>query len=111
MKASPFIIALLAIAGCAPVGDGHPDTSPTAISVIEESPSGLFVRLSSPDKVTRAQLLDAVARYAQEFDRIDFCLSGNTAHGQEYISVIGGVVFDHDADQCYTLTTSDYEIQ
>lgn len=104
-----FILPLLAAAGCAPSGSDGSDALPRALSVIEESPSGMFVRLVSPDRVSRSQMLEAVAEYSQRFDRIDFCVYDSTAHGQEYITVIGGCVFDHDADQCFTITSSDYD--
>lgn len=106
-----FLLTLLLVsAGCVPARNGGDyDAPPCAFTVVEESPAGLFVRLASPERLSRAQLLDAVASFSPRFDRIDFCLADSTARGQEYITVMCGVVFDHDADQCYSITSSDYD--
>lgn len=76
---------------------------PSGLSVVEQSPNGYFIRLASAERVPASVIKATADSIGGEFDRIDFCLDVAHERGDEYISIIGYQVFDHENDNIYTL--------
>ena len=78
---------------------------PAGLSVIEQSPNGYFIRLASAERVPASVIKATADSIGSEFDRIDFCLDVAHERGDEYTSIIGDQVFDHENDNIYSLNT------
>lgn len=78
---------------------------PAGLSVIEQSPNGYFIRLASAERVPDSVIKATADSIGSEFDRIDFCLDVAHERGDEYTSIIGDQVFDHENDNIYSLNT------
>lgn len=78
---------------------------PAGLSVIEQSPNGYFIRLASAERVPVSVIKATADSIGSEFDRIDFCLDVAHERGDEYTSIIGDQVFDHENDNIYSLNT------
>ena len=78
---------------------------PAGLSVIEQSPNGYFIRLASAEHVTASVIKATADSIGSEFDRIDFCLDVAHERGDEYTSIIGDQVFDHENDNIYSLNS------
>lgn len=110
------ILAALALVSCAqPSGSSiEPSQSiasveassvPAGFTVIEQHPAGYFIRLSSPERTDRSALRTLADALAGKFDRIDLCTDVAHERGDEYVSIIGYQVFDHENDNIYSLNT------
>ena len=74
--------------------DDHSDT-PLGLTVIEQSPKYLFIRLSSPEQLSASDIQTVVQHYNGRYDRIDFCLDSSHERGEEYLSISDSTIFDH----------------
>lgn len=74
--------------------DTRSDT-PLGLTVVEQSPKGLFIRLSSQEYLSASDVHTVVQHYNGRYDRIDFCLDSTHERGEEYLSISGSTVFDY----------------
>ncbi|MBD5258442.1 MAG: hypothetical protein HDS52_07135 [Barnesiella sp.] len=82
------------------------ETIPTGFTVVEQSPAGYFIRISSPERVTSGAIHSLCRAFDGRFDRIDLCLDDAHERGDEYASIIGNKVFDYDNDTIYSLNST-----
>lgn len=108
------ILAALVLVSCAQPSDSSVEPTqsvsgveapsiPAGFTVIEQHPAGYFIRLSSPERADRSALRTLADTFAGKFDRIDLCLDVAHERGDEYASIIGYQVFDHENDNIYSL--------
>ncbi len=114
MQKSILLLLLLALSACTPSAErsistyANPNTvvvaytMPQGITVSEYSPSGYFIRLSSPERPSLTTIAELASNLSEQFDRIDFCLDSAHERGDEYLSVIEGKVYDHENDKIYS---------
>lgn len=76
---------------------------PGGFSVVEQSPSGYFVRLTSPERASTSQLRALDESLSGTFDRIDLCLDVAHERGDEYAAIIDGKVYDYVNNRIFTL--------
>lgn len=76
---------------------------PLGLSVVEKHPNGFFIRLSSASRLSDNEIKALVDSLNFSFDRIDLCLDVAHERGDEYTSIIGYKVFDHENDNIYSL--------
>lgn len=76
---------------------------PAGMSVVEYSPDGYFIRLSSARRATTAMIRTLYMTLSDRFDRIDLCVDSAHERGDEYLSIIGNTVFDYENDNIYPL--------
>ena len=76
---------------------------PAGYTVVEQSPDGYFIRLASAERADAATIRAIADTYSDKFDRIDLCLDVAHERGDEYTSIIGHQVFDHENDTIYSL--------
>lgn len=81
------------------------DSIPAGFSVIEQHPNGYFIRLASAERADAATIRAIAASFSGKFDRVDLCLDVAHERGDEYTSIIGYQVFDHENDNIYSLNT------
>lgn len=81
------------------------ESNPAGFSVIEQHPNGYFIRLASAERADVATIRAIADTFAGKFDRIDLCLDVAHERGDEYTSIIGYQVFDHEKDHIYSLKT------
>lgn len=85
------------VAGCGAV------SVPAGFRVEEQSTDGYFIRLSSPERASAGALHALAESMCGAFDRIDLCLEASHERGDEYLSIIGGKVYDYENDNIYPL--------
>lgn len=78
---------------------------PTGFTVVERSTDGYFIRLASAERASSATIRTLGAALSGPFDRIDLCLDAAHERGDEYLSIIGGMVYDYEYDLIYPLNT------
>lgn len=78
---------------------------PAGFSVIEEHPDGYFIRLASAERASAATIRTIADTSNGKFDRVDLCLTVAHERGDEYASIIGYQVFDHENDNIYSLNS------
>lgn len=76
---------------------------PAGFSVIEKHPDGYFIRLASAERASAATIRTIADSFNGKFDRVDLCLNVAHERGDEYVSIIGFQVFDHENDNIYSL--------
>ncbi len=76
---------------------------PAGFSVIEQQPDGYFIRLASAERASAATIRSLADTFNGKFDRVDLCLDVAHDRGDEYASIIGYQVFDHENDNIYSL--------
>lgn len=76
---------------------------PAGFYVVEQSPYGYFIRLSSPERASVSALHALAESLSGAFDRIDLCLDASHERGDEYLSIIAGKVYDYENDNIYPL--------
>ena len=76
---------------------------PAGFSVVEQHPDGYFIRLASAERASSATIRSLVSSFNGKFDRVDLCLDDAHERGDEYTSIIGNQVFDHENDIIYTI--------
>lgn len=76
---------------------------PAGLSVVEQSPEAYFIRLASSERVSELIIRSTADSLSDYFDRIDFCLEDAHERGDEYLSLIGNTVYDHENDEIYPL--------
>ena len=101
-----FYLALIGLccSSCTFVKTDNPgtETLPAGITVMEQHPTGNFIRLTTvnlPDSAT----LVLLTRTLSSFTRIDLCHLHSHARGDEYLSIIAGKVYDYETDSIYKL--------
>jgi lipoprotein len=108
------ILSVIILCGCSQPQDSnhratvHPavtlsDSIPAGFSVIEQHPNGYFIRLASAERADATTIHAIAATFSGKFDRVDLCLDVAHERGDEYTSIIGYQVFDHENDNIYTL--------
>lgn len=75
---------------------------PAGFSVIEQHPDGYFIRLASAERVSAATIRSLADTFYGKFDRVDLCFDVAHERGDEYASIIGFQVFDHENDTIYS---------
>lgn len=117
MLRNPFILILLTFVGCTQPArhlnaTEHPQSSittsvslPDGFSIIEQQPDGYFIRLASEERAGHSALCILADAFSGKFDRVDLCLNVAHERGDEYASIIGYQVFDHENDNIYSLNT------
>lgn len=108
-----FISLSLFLASCTGQSDRASSPSPEAVCdpvsvpagfyVVEQSPDGYFIRLSSPEHASDGALHAIAESLSGQFDRIDLCLDASHERGDEYLSIIAGMVYDYENDNIYPL--------
>lgn len=78
---------------------------PAGFSVIEQQPDGFFIRLASAERANQSTIRTLADTFAGKFDRVDLCLDVAHERGDEYASIIGYQVFDHENDNIYSLNS------
>ena len=78
---------------------------PAGFSVIEQHPDGYFIRLASAERASTATIHTIADTFNGKFDRVDLCLNVAHERGDEYASIIGFQVFDHENDNIYSLNS------
>lgn len=81
------------------------ESIPAGFSVIEQHPDGYFIRLASAERASAATIRSIADTFNGEFDRVDLCLDITHERGDEYASIIGFQVFDHENDNIYSLNS------
>lgn len=76
---------------------------PAGFTVIEQQPDGYFIRLASAERASSGTIRELAVEFSDKFDRVDLCLDVAHERGDEYASIIGCQVFDHENDNIYTL--------
>lgn len=76
---------------------------PAGFSVIEQQPDGYFIRIASAERANRSTIRTLADTFHGKFDRVDLCLDVAHERGDEYASIIGYQVFDHENDNIYSL--------
>lgn len=110
------ILLTLTLAGCSQPAERAKVTAqtqaatvsvpiPVGFSVIEQQPDGYFIQLASAERADKATIRILAVTFYGKFDRVDLCLNGAHGRGDEYTSIIGYQVFDHENDNIYTLNT------
>ncbi|MDE7356167.1 MAG: hypothetical protein K2N21_05300 [Rikenellaceae bacterium] len=111
-----FILSVLTLCSCsqpnqhigsATTSDGlviH-ESIPAGFSVIEQQPDGYFIRLASAERASRSTIRTLADTFHGKFDRVDLCLDIAHERGDEYASIIGYQVFDHENDNIYSLNS------
>ncbi len=109
------ILLALALVGCSQPNNELPGSSaqphaavatvsiPAGFSVIEQHPDGYFIRLASAERASAATIRSIADSFNGKFDRVDLCLNVAHERGDEYASIIGFQVFDHENDNIYSL--------
>ena len=82
------------------------ESIPAGFSVIEQHPDGYFIRLASAERASAATIRSIADTFNGEFDRVDLCLDITHERGDEYASIIGNHVFDHENDYIYSLNNT-----
>lgn len=77
--------------------------APYGFKVVEMSPKGYFIRLTSPERASKSKISVIAEKYSGKFDRIDLCLDVAKERGDEYVSVIGNQVYDYENDNIYII--------
>lgn len=108
------ILIVLALVGCSQPAK-RPESStqsqasvvsvsiPAGFSLIEQQPDGYFIRLASAERASRSTIRTLADTFHGKFDRVDLCLDVAHERGDEYTSIIGYQVFDHENDNIYSL--------
>lgn len=76
---------------------------PAGFTVIEQQPDGYFIRLASAERASSGTIRELAVELSDKFDRVDLCLDVAHERGDEYASIIGYQVFDHENDNIYSL--------
>lgn len=76
---------------------------PAGFTVIEQQPDGYFIRLASAERASSGTIRELAVEFSDKFDRVDLCLDVAHERGDEYASIIGYQVFDHENDNIYSL--------
>lgn len=108
------ILLAIALVGCSQTNERTYSTAqpqavaahvstPDGFSVIEQQPDGYFIRLASAERASAATIRELADTYRGKFDRVDLCLDVAHERGDEYTSIIGNQVFDHENDNIYSL--------
>ena len=107
------ILLALMLVGCKQLNE-HPGQSmtpqsavlsvsvPAGFSVVEQHPDGYFIRLASAERAPSATIHSLASSFNGKFDRVDLCLDDAHERGDEYVSIIGNQVFDHENDTIYS---------
>lgn len=107
-----FIILAFSLAACvnsvdnaklSPEKEYQTLALPAGYTVVEQSPHGYFIRLASAERASSGTIRELAVELSDKFDRIDLCLDVAHERGDEYTSIIGYQVFDHENDNIYTL--------
>lgn len=110
-----FILTALAVAACsnpADIDKSAPASAattaslsmPAGFTIVELSPDGYFIRLSSAERASAATIRELAAAFAGSFDRIDLCLDATRERGDEYVAILDGMVYDYENNLIYSLT-------
>ncbi len=111
------ILLVLALVGCSQPNNELSGSSaqshaavasvsiPAGFSVIEQHPDGYFIRLASAERASAATIRSIADSFNGKFDRVDLCLNVAHERGDEYASIIGFQVFDHENDNIYSLNS------
>ncbi|MEE0978647.1 MAG: hypothetical protein UH625_04480 [Muribaculaceae bacterium] len=106
------ILLLLTLTGCTA---GEPRQNPISVEVdaieslpegftlVEVQSEGLFLRIASSEHASDRMIRTIATRFAQQVDRIDFCLDSAHERGDEYASIIGDMFYDYENDKITTL--------
>lgn len=78
---------------------------PAGLTIVEESPEGYFIRLSSKERVSSAMIMLLSDSLSSRFERIDLCLDDAHERDDVYISINDGNVFDYENNLVYPLIT------
>ena len=111
MRNKLLILLMCTLFGCARPSDTLSHSSdgvssvsiPAGFSVIEQHPDGYFIRLASAERASAATIRSIADTFNGKFDRVDLCLNVAHERGDEYASIIGFQVFDHENDNIYSL--------
>lgn len=110
------ILLALALVGCSQPAERAKVTAqtqaatvsvpiPVGFSVIEQQPDGYFIRLASAERADNTTIHTIADTFYGKFDRVDLCLDVAHERGDEYTSIIGYQVFDHENDNIYSLNS------
>lgn len=115
-----FIILTLSLAACGK----SPDTAtsapifataaaptlrsslPAGFSVVEQSPEDYFIRLASAERASSDTIRELAESLSGKFDRVDLCLDVAHERGDEYLSIIDGMIYDYENNNIYSLNTT-----
>lgn len=108
------ILIALALVSCSQSTEQHQDPAqsaavseavslPAGFTVIEQQPDGYFIRLASAERASSGSIRELADTLSGIFDRVDLCLNVAHERGDEYASIIGYQVFDHENDNIYIL--------
>lgn len=83
----------------------HSSSLPAGFTIVEQSSDGYFIRLASAERASSGTIRELADTFNGKFDRVDLCLTVAHKRGDEYASIIGYQVFDHENDNIYSLNS------